>query len=215
MENKSPELEVAIKAALEAGKIVQKYFETEVLKEYKEDTSIVTKADQESEEVIKKIILDNFPNHSILGEETGMTENKSDYIWYVDPVDGTRNFANGIPVYAVSICLAYKGDFLVGVIHNPSLNYLLYAEKDKGAYWNNTRIFVSKDDAKHAIVTVSSGRTEPNVTLKKNLLRYLPGGAVSTVRDFACTSMDLVFVAKGSTEADIKMDLTISQRSRW
>ena len=71
MKNKSKELQVAIKAALEAGKILEKYFETEILKEFKEDTSIVTLADKESEEIIKKIIFNAFPTHSILGEEIG------------------------------------------------------------------------------------------------------------------------------------------------
>ena len=85
MENKSKELKVAIKAALEAGKILEKYFETKILKEFKEDKSIVTLADRESEEIIKKIILENFPDHSILGEETGMTANKSEYVWHIDP----------------------------------------------------------------------------------------------------------------------------------
>ena len=84
MENKSKELEVAIASALEAGKIIEKYFETEILKELKEDKSIVTLADKESEDVIKKIILNEFPNHSILGEETGMTKNSGEHVWHID-----------------------------------------------------------------------------------------------------------------------------------
>ena len=134
MENKSKELEVAIKAALEAGKVLEKYFETEILKEFKEDTSIVTQADKESEEIIKKIILDNFPEHSILGEETGMTGVEGEYVWHVDPVDGTRNFSNGIPLFAVSIALAHHNKVVVGVIYNPSTHSFFYAEKGKGAY---------------------------------------------------------------------------------
>jgi len=91
MENKSKELETAIKAALEAGKVLEKYFETEILKEFKEDKTPVTLADGESEEIIKKIILENFPTRSIFGEETGMTANSEDYVWHIDPIDGTRN----------------------------------------------------------------------------------------------------------------------------
>src|SRR3989344_7152080 len=133
--SKSKELEVAIKAALEAGKILEKYFETEILKNVKEDKSIVTIADGESEEVIKKIILDAFPTHSILGEETGMTGKESDYVWYVDPVDGTRNFANAIPFFAVSIALSYKQNLILGVVYNPSTRSFFYAEKGGGAYF--------------------------------------------------------------------------------
>ncbi len=119
MQTKSKELEVAIGAALEAGKIVEKYFETEILKEFKEDKSIVTRADKESEEVIKKIIFQNFPSHLILGEETGMNGEKTDrneHVWHVDPVDGTKNFSNGIPIFAISIALAHKGEVSVGVV---------------------------------------------------------------------------------------------------
>ena len=91
MENKSKELEVAIKAALEAGKILEKHFETDILKEFKKDKSIVTLADKESEEVIKKIILEAFPDHSILGEEI-----YSQKIYSVNTELKTSNFEKGI-----------------------------------------------------------------------------------------------------------------------
>ena|SRR3989344_5680466 len=208
MQDKSKSLEVAIKAAQEAGKILEKYFETEILKEFKEDASITTIADKESEELIKKIILENFPEHSILGEETGMTGEQSDYVWHVDPLDGTRNYSNGIPLFAVSIALAYKRELIVGVIHNPNLNTLFYAEKGKGAYWNDKKIHVSKDEAKKGIVTVASGKMPAHKELRRNLMHYLPDNVVSAVRDFGCTAFDLAYVARGSTEADIKFGLS-------
>ena len=149
---------MAIKAAMEAGKILEKYFETEILKEFKEDTSIVTEADRESEGVIKKIISENFPDHSILGEETGMTKNTGANTWCVDPVDGTRNFANGIPFFAISIALLDEHEPMVGVVYNPASKSLFYAEKGKGAYLNDKKIHVSQDPANKALVTVSSGR---------------------------------------------------------
>src|SRR3989338_5160390 len=158
MQNKSRELEVAIQAALAAGKILEKYFDTEILKEFKEDKTPVTLADRESEEIIKKIILEEFPKHSILGEETGRTESKSDYEWYVDPVDGTRNFANGIPIFAVSVALEHSNKIIAGVVYNPATRSLFSAEKGKGAYLNDEKIFVSKDDKDHAMVTVSSSQ---------------------------------------------------------
>ena len=170
MEDKSLELETAIKAALEAGKVLEKYFETEILRETKDDDSIVTQADKECEEIIKKIISGRFPKHSILGEETGMTENGSDCVWHIDPIDGTRNFANGIPLFAISIALVCGKDLKVGVIHNPNLNALFYAEKDKGAYWNHNKMHVSKDDAKHGIVTITSGRKENDLKIRRNLM---------------------------------------------
>lgn len=207
MQNKSKELEVAIKAALEAGKILEKYFETEILREFKEDTSIVTLADKESEEVIKKIISNAFPTHSILGEETGLTKNESNYTWHIDPIDGTRNFANAIPLFAVSIALESKQELVMGVVYNPSTNTLFYAEKGMGAYFNDKRIFVSKDDANHGMVTVSRGKQSEDERLFRELLYFLPKKAVSSVRDLGCAALDLVYVARGGLEANIQLGL--------
>ena len=206
MENKSKELKVAIKAALEAGKILEKYFETKILKEFKEDKSIVTLADRESEEIIKKIILENFPDHSILGEETGMTANGSEYVWHIDPVDGTRNFANGIPLFAASVALAYRNDVIVGVVYNPATHSLFYAEKGKGTYFNDERIFVSKDDKDHAIVTVSPGRLDIEKQLLIELYHDLPK-VIRSVRNLGCTAIELAYVARGGLEAYINLGL--------
>ena len=207
MKTKSKELKVAIKSALKAGKIIEKYFETEILKELKEDKSIVTLADRESEDVIKKIISKAFPSHSILGEETGMTKRESEYVWHVDPVDGTRNFANGIPLFAVSIALIYNNEVIVGVVYNPSTRSLFYAEKSKGAYLNDKRIFVSKDDAIHGMITVSRGKNSVDEKLFRELLYCLPKKVVSSVRDLGCAALDLVYVARGGLEANIQLGL--------
>ncbi len=207
MENKSKELEVAIQAALEAGKILEKYFETEILKEFKEDKSIVTLADKESEEIIKKIILNFFPDHSILGEETGMTKNGAEYVWHIDPVDGTRNFSNGIPLFAVSIALVHKGEVILGVVYNPVTHSIFHASRGEGAYLNDKKIFVSKDDRNHAIVTVCSSQKNTDKRLDKELLYFLPENLVRTVRDLGCTALELAYVARGGLEANIQIGL--------
>lgn len=209
MENKSERLEVAIRAAREAGKIVARHFETEILKEIKEDTSITTEADKEAEGVIKKIILESFPDHSIDGEETGLTQNGDLYMWHVDPIDGTRNYCNGIPIFAVSISLVSEGEILLGLVYNPITNSLFYAEKGKGAYLNDVKINVSKDAAERCIVTVASGKNPLDLKLRRNLMHDLPGSLVSSVRDFGCTALDLAWVARGGIEADIKFGLKI------
>ncbi len=210
MENQSPELKVAIKAALEAGKIIEHYFETELFtKEIKEDTSITTLADKEAEEIIKKIISESFPDHCILGEETGLTKNSGCDIWHIDPIDGTRNFSNGIPFFAVSIALERDNDLFVGVVYNPITRSLFYAEKGRGAYCNEKRVFVSKDDAARCMVTVASGKDPMHLKLRRNLMHDLPSGAISSVRDFGCTALDLAYVSRGSIEADIKFGLKI------
>jgi myo-inositol-1(or 4)-monophosphatase len=205
MENKPKELEVAIEAALAAGKILEKYFEGEILKEFKEDTSIVTLADRESEDVIKKIILGAFPTHSMLGEETGMTENKSDYVWHVDPVDGTRNFSNGIPLFAVSIALVFNNEVIVGVVYNPATRSLFYASKGKGAYLNDKKISVSKDDRDHGIFTISPGPGNTDRKLVRELSYVFPKNVVRSVRDLGSAAVELAYVARGGVEANIQI----------
>ncbi|TSC77619.1 MAG: myo-inositol-1(or 4)-monophosphatase [Parcubacteria group bacterium Gr01-1014_24] len=207
MENKSKELEVAIKAALEAGKILERHLETEIFKGIKDDKSISVIADGESEEVIKKIISQDFPEHSILGEETGMTGEASDYVWHIDPVDGTRNFAHGIPFFAVVIALLYKNDLRVGVVYNPTNNFLFYAEKNKGAYLNDKRIFVSKDGPERSMMTVNRGKNALDEKLFRELLHDLPMGTVASVRDFGCTALDIAYVAQGALEGLISLGL--------
>ncbi len=207
MENKSKELQVAIKAALEAGKILEGYFETEIMKSVKEDKSLVTLADKESEEIIKKIIFEAFPDHSILGEETGMNGNKGEYVWHVDPVDGTRNFANGIPIFAVSIALVYRDEVIVGVVYNPATKSLFYAEKNKGAFLNDKKISVSKDDKDHAIFTVSPSKGDSDRKLKRELLHYFPKNVVQSVRDLGCTALELSYVARGGLEVNAQLGL--------
>ncbi len=207
MEEKSPELKVAIEAALSAGKILEKHFETDIIKEFKEDNSPVTLADRESEKIIKEIICRNFPEHSILGEETGMTVNKSDYVWYIDPIDGTRNFSNHIPVFAVSIALAFQNEIVLGVVYNPTTDILFYAEKNKGAYCNSKRIFVSKDDISHSMITASRGKGKSVERLFRELMYYFPKNVVTTVRDMGCSALDLACVASGGFEADIQLGL--------
>ena len=208
MENKSPELEVAIKAALEAGKILEKYFETGIKHGMKEDQSIVTEADGECEELIKKIISKAFPEHSILGEETGHTKNGGNFTWLVDPLDGTRNFARGIPLFSISIALERENDVLLGVIYNPATKSLYYAEKGKGAYLNDKRISVSKDQGINYIVAGGKGRNAEDRQLFRNLMHDLPEKFTGiTIRDFGCCCIDLSFFARGGIEATISLGL--------
>jgi|SRR3989344_1329232 len=206
MKNKSKELEVAIKAALEAGKILEKYFETEIERNYKDDKSVVTLADREAEDKIKEIIIENFPNHSILGEETGLTQNKSEYIWHIDPLDGTTNFANGIPLFAVSIALEHEQKIITSVVYNPVTNNLFYTEKDKGAYFNNKKIFVSSDNESQCIVTIAAGKQKEKKDLERNLWYYLPE-KIRSMRHFGCTALELSYVARGGIEANIQIGL--------
>jgi myo-inositol-1(or 4)-monophosphatase len=129
--------------AREAGALLMKYFHQRVKVEYKGEADLVTVADRESEKLIRERITQFWPTHDILGEEGGLRDTGSDYRWYVDPLDGTTNFAHGFPVFCVSMALEHKGQRVAGVIYDPTRDELFAAEQGSGAYLNQKRIHVS------------------------------------------------------------------------
>jgi myo-inositol-1(or 4)-monophosphatase len=139
-------LELAIEAALEAGKYLKESVGNIRHIEYKEgqETNLVTEIDKQSEQMIMEKIKQHYPDHDFLGEETGGHNVKSEYRWIIDPLDGTVNFTHGLPLFCVSIGLEYKGTIQLGVVYNPISNELFTAERGKGAYLNSKRLQVTK-----------------------------------------------------------------------
>ena len=143
----------AANIALEAGALIRGYFERGVTAEYKGDVDLVTEADRASEKLIGEKLRQVLPGHGIFGEEGTRTELDAEYRWYVDPLDGTTNFAHGFPYFCVSMGLEHRpeglphdadGELIAGVIYQPIHDELFMAEKGKGAYLNGRRIHVSK-----------------------------------------------------------------------
>src|SRR5580765_5691068 len=130
--------------AREAGALLMGYFRQHVKVEYKGDADLVTVADRKSEILIRERIKARWPSHDVLGEEQGLVDTGSDYRWYVDPLDGTTNFAHGFPVFCVSLGLEHKQRLLAGVVYDPTRDELFTAEQGSGAYLNAERIHVSK-----------------------------------------------------------------------
>src|SRR5579863_1647627 len=130
--------------AREAGALLMGYFHKHVKVEYKGEADLVTVADRNSEALIRQRIGKRWPTHDILGEEGGLQDTGSDYRWYVDPLDGTTNFAHGFPVFCVSLGLDYKGNRIAGVIYDPTRDELFAAEQGGGAFLNDQRIRVSQ-----------------------------------------------------------------------
>lgn len=130
--------------AREAGALLLPYFQRRIGFEYKGDVDLVTDADRASEKLIVSRIRDTWPAHDLMGEEGSRRESGSDYRWYVDPLDGTTNFAHGFPVFCVSLGLEHKGELIAGVLFDPTRDELFSAEKGSGAYLNGQRIQVSK-----------------------------------------------------------------------
>ena len=108
--------------------------------ELKGDFDLVTAADRASEALIVERLQSHFPAHSILGEEGGQRDGQGEYCWYVDPVDGTTNFAHGFPAYNVTMALEKAGELVAGVVYDPTRNEMFAAEKGGGAYLNGHRI---------------------------------------------------------------------------
>ncbi len=133
--------------AREAGALLMQYFHQGFKIEYKGDADLVTAADRASEALIRERIKKSFPSHDVLGEEQGLNDQGSDYRWYVDPLDGTTNFAHGYPVFCVSMALEHRASQaqrIAGVVYDPTRDEIFTAELGKGATQNGKPISVSK-----------------------------------------------------------------------
>ena len=129
--------------AREAGALLMEYFHQRVKIEYKGDVDLVTVADRKSEALILERIRRDFPSHDVMGEEGSRIETGSDYKWYVDPLDGTTNFAHGYPVFCVSLAVEHQGQRVAGVVYDPTRDEMFTAEKGSGAELNGGAIKVS------------------------------------------------------------------------
>jgi len=136
-------LETAIEIAREAGALLSNYFERHVPFELKGEFDLVTEADRASERLVVERLRSHFPSHSIVGEEGGGYESSSEYRWFVDPLDGTTNFAHSFPVFNVTLGLERAGEAITGVVYDPIRQEMFTAERGAGAYLNNRRIKVS------------------------------------------------------------------------
>jgi histidinol phosphatase-like enzyme (inositol monophosphatase family) len=134
----------ASELAWHAGKLTLRYFQTAMIPERKADDSPVTIADRESERLMRTMIEQSYPAHSILGEEEGETRPGSAYKWILDPIDGTKSFVRGVPLYAVLVGLERDGEMIVGAINCPAVGDFLVAAEGEGCFWNGRRTHVSQ-----------------------------------------------------------------------
>jgi myo-inositol-1(or 4)-monophosphatase len=143
-----PMLNIAVKAARAAGAIINRAsLDLDRLQvNAKAPNDFVTEVDHAAEAAVIDVLLGAYPGHGILAEESGSTRGAkdSDYVWIIDPLDGTTNFIHGLPTYAVSIGLAFRGQMQQAVVYDPARNDLFYATKGRGAFLNDKRLRVSK-----------------------------------------------------------------------
>jgi myo-inositol-1(or 4)-monophosphatase len=182
--------------AREAGELLMSHF-GKVGYSYKGDVDLVTIADRESEKLIVNRIRGKWPDHDLVGEEGASRETGSDYRWYIDPLDGTTNFAHGFPAFAVSIGLEHKGERIAAVVHDPSRNETFSAEKGSGAYLNKSKMSVSKteslDEALVATGFPSQKRhRNPNIHFYHQITLRTHG-----IRRMGSAALDLCYTACG------------------
>jgi myo-inositol-1(or 4)-monophosphatase len=201
---------VAIQAALEAGDLLKKGFSTNFSVSNKEGKqNLVTEYDKASEKCIIESIKKRFPGHGFLAEESGDSGNaSSEIVWVIDPLDGTVNFAYGIPFFSVSIA-AVQGDLpLAGVVYNPLLGELFFAEKGKGAYFNGKRMSVSnKTDLDKSLLATGfpyNVEKNPNSCID-HVTKVLSMGI--PIRRLGSAALDLSYIACGRFDAYWEMGL--------
>jgi myo-inositol-1(or 4)-monophosphatase len=183
--------------AHEAGALLMDYFDKHIKIEYKGDADLVTAADRKSEALIRERIHRLWPDHDVLGEEGGLRDSGSEYRWYVDPLDGTTNFAHGYPVFCVSLALEHKDEMIAGLCFDPTRNETFTAERGKGSRLNGSPIHVSKT-TKLAESLVATGfpshkrHKNPNIHFYHQITLRTHG-----VRRAGSAALDLCSVACG------------------
>ncbi|WP_042412394.1 inositol monophosphatase family protein [Comamonas aquatica] len=209
-----PMLNVAIKAARAAGAIINRAaLDVESVRvAQKQVNDFVTEVDQAAERMIIETLLGAYPGHGILGEESGKEfgAKDSDYVWIIDPLDGTTNFIHGFPVYCVSIALAVKGKIEHAVVYDPTRNDLFTATRGRGAFLNERRIRVSKR-AQLKDCLISTGfpfRPGDNFRAYMRMFAEITQRSAG-VRRPGAAALDLAYVAAGFTDGFFETGLSI------
>ncbi|MDT8319028.1 MAG: inositol monophosphatase family protein [Xanthomonadales bacterium] len=149
-------LQTAIAAAEAAAKVIMGYYRGDFEVEIKGDQSPVTIADREAENVIRSMLLEQFPEHGFFGEESGKARAEADHLWLVDPIDGTKSFVGGYGMFSTQVALMHRQELLLGVSSAPAAGELAWAERGAGAMLNGAAVRVS-DQADLSRASISTG----------------------------------------------------------
>ncbi len=195
----------AVECAKIAGKFLREVFRSgNITIEYKDLNETVTSADKGSEQLILEYLTERFPDHKIISEESGASGNgSSEFVWYIDPLDGTTNFAHHIPFFNVSIALQKRSEIICGAVYNPLLDEAFYAEKGFGAYLNGMKIEPSKNsNLKHAFIGCCHGRKDDEISKFIELMRKFKP-KVKDMRKLGSGALELCYTACGRIDAFI------------
>lgn len=206
-------LDSAISMARAAGNVLLNYFRSSGLHlETKlNDSDVVTIADKESEKLIVSMIIEKFPEHGIITEESEPINEERIWRWVIDPLDGTTNYSQGLPTFSVSIALEHNGEAVLGVVFAPYLGELFHAIKGEGAFLNGKRIGCSSKD-KISETVVATGMPYDKLTNPDNNLKEVARIApvVRGVRRLGSAALDLSYVGAGFFDAYWELNL-----KRW
>jgi myo-inositol-1(or 4)-monophosphatase len=206
-------LNTAIKAARSAGSIINRAsLDLDLLKvNTKSPNDFVTEVDHKAEAIVIETLLGAYPGHGILAEESGSTHGAKDseYVWIIDPLDGTTNFIHGFPFYAVSIALAFRGQVQQAVVYDPTRNDLFYASKGRGAFLNDKRLRVSKR-TRLSDCLISTGfpfRKGDNFKRYLQMMEVIMP-ACAGLRRPGAAALDLCYMAAGYTDGFFETGLS-------
>jgi myo-inositol-1(or 4)-monophosphatase len=193
------ELQVAIDAARAGGEVLSRYFREGVTKRMKGACDFVTDADVESEQVIVNYLREKFPDHAVMGEEEHRADVHAEQLWIVDPLDGTTNFAHGIPHFAVSIAYVERGVPMAGVVYNPSRDDWYTVARGRGAFANDKQTHVS-DHRQLSDVIMGVGFYYDRGAMMRDTLQAIDKlfqQQIHGIRRFGTAAIDLCMVGMG------------------
>lgn len=187
---------IAIEAALKAGKLLLKLSKSDISYKMKNPLDILTEADLKSEQIIISTIKKKYPDHSFFAEESGESNLGSEYLWIIDPLDGTINYANGLEEYCISIALEKSGKLQLGVVYQPVMDRLFVAEKGKGAFLNEQSIKVSSKNKLIDSIVATDNTSKTKV--RKKIISTL-GDISDRVRQFRIMGSAALHLSRTST----------------
>jgi len=201
-------LDTAILAATTAGKFIKEMVGREIRIEKKGEINLVTEVDKKSEKIIEEIIAERFPDHRFKAEEGTEHGGDSPYLWLVDPLDGTTNYAHGFPFYCVSISLVRDDDIITGCIYHPILGECFTAERGAGAYLNGRKISVSSEDNLGDSFLATGFPYDIRETEANNLRQFSEFAVrARAIRRAGSAALDLAYVACGRFDGYWEMKL--------
>jgi len=184
--------------ARQAGAILRAGYSKEHEVSYKGVIDLVTEIDHQSEEYLLGEVQKDFPDHHIFSEESGVIQGNDEHIWYIDPLDGTVNYAHHIPIFSVSIAYAYKGVMTLGAVYDPMRDEMFLAERDKGATLNGKLIHVSSATDLQKSLLVTGFPYDAWNTEQDNFANFVKFAKLSQgVRRLGSAALDLCYVASG------------------